>query len=593
MNSRRWTNSTKILVASSLVILAIVLLITFRAMISPTIVAFLLAFILSYPVNWIQKQTGWPRVAVVAGIYVTLIASAALAPALVLPRILELPASLQQALEELIADLQSASTGSLFRFGNFSYDLSVDRLFDDIGTGLQQILLFASRNPLSIARGVTTGILTIIYVLVLNFWLLKDWQKFQRVLIELLPSDYQEDARRLGQQLGTVWNAFLRGQILLGTVVGTVTWIALSIVGMPNAGGLALLAGLMEFLPTVGPGFSTTIAAALALFQGSTWIPITNLTFMMIVIFIYAVIGQVETTYLIPRLVGGRVQLHPAVTFVGIINGAIVFGVLGVLLATPIMASVRVILIYISRKMSDLEPFEAIGQSQSAVRIPGLIAGRKIEAIVFDLDGTLVNIEWQFAENIAQRMTWLDPILSMQQRTQLVRRFMVGSEGLINFTISQLQRLQLNQDLERVLPLFNGLRGYPHVQQMKLVPGIKDTILTLSKEYRLALFSTRERSDVEQGLAHAGLDISMFNTIMTRNDVRNIVPHSEPLLSTADQLDVNVSNMLVVSDTDSNLRSASAAEMVTVGVLYGLGREQDMQHADVVIYTADELSEWL
>ena len=141
MNSRRWTNSTKILVASSLVILAIVLLITFRAMISPTIVAFLLAFILSYPVNWIQKQTGWPRVVVVAGIYVTLIASAALAPALVLPRILELPASLQQALEELIADLQSTSTGSVFRFGNFSYDLSVDRLFDDIGTGLQQILL--------------------------------------------------------------------------------------------------------------------------------------------------------------------------------------------------------------------------------------------------------------------------------------------------------------------------------------------------------------------------------------------------------------------------------------------------------------------
>ena len=593
MNSRRWTNPTKILVASSLVVLVIVLMITFRTMIAPTIVAFLLAFILSYPVNWIQKQTGWPRVAVVACIYVILLASAALAPALVLPRLMELPASLQKAIEELITELQSTSTGPLFRFGNFSYELSVDRLFDDMGTALQQILVVATRNPLLIARGVTTGILTIIYVLVLNFWLLKDWQKFQRVLVEQLPSDYQEDARRLGQQLGTVWNAFLRGQIVLGTVVGIATWIPLAIVGMPNAGGLALMAAFMEFLPTVGPGFSSALGTALALFQGSTWIPVSNLTFMLIVMLIYAVIAQVETTYLIPRLVGGRVQLHPAITFVGIINGAIVFGVLGVLLATPIMASVRVILIYISRKMSDLEPFDAMNQSQSAVRIPGLIAGRKIEAIAFDFDGTLINIEWGFADKIARYLDWMNPIISITQRKYAIRRTMVGIEGLINFLISQLRRLKLEQDLERALPVFNGLRGYPTVLQMQLVPGIGETLSVLSTQYQLALFSTRERSDVELGLANAGFDISIFDAVIVLDDVRNIVPHSEPLLSAANQLQVNVNNLLVVSDTDSNLRSASAAEMATAGVLYGLGREQDMHHADLVITSADELTEWL
>jgi predicted PurR-regulated permease PerM len=66
MSSRRWSNVTKIIVAAALAILALILIITFRALIPATIVAFLLAFILSYPVNWIQRQTGWARSTAVA-----------------------------------------------------------------------------------------------------------------------------------------------------------------------------------------------------------------------------------------------------------------------------------------------------------------------------------------------------------------------------------------------------------------------------------------------------------------------------------------------------------------------------------------------
>ena len=61
MNSRRWSNVTKIIVVSSLALIALILMVTFRTMIAPTIVAFLLAFILGYPVNWIQRRTGWAR----------------------------------------------------------------------------------------------------------------------------------------------------------------------------------------------------------------------------------------------------------------------------------------------------------------------------------------------------------------------------------------------------------------------------------------------------------------------------------------------------------------------------------------------------
>ena len=73
MTTRRWNTTTKIIVASILALLGIVLLVTFRQVIAPTIVAFLLAFVLGYPVNWLQQRTGWGRGATVIAVYVMVV----------------------------------------------------------------------------------------------------------------------------------------------------------------------------------------------------------------------------------------------------------------------------------------------------------------------------------------------------------------------------------------------------------------------------------------------------------------------------------------------------------------------------------------
>ncbi len=111
MGSRRWSNVTKIIVVATLVVLGISIMVTFRAMIAPTVVAFLLAFILSYPVNWLQRNTGWARGAIVAVIYVALLALLILTPVLVIPRSAEILLSLRVTLEQLSTSLQSVSTG--------------------------------------------------------------------------------------------------------------------------------------------------------------------------------------------------------------------------------------------------------------------------------------------------------------------------------------------------------------------------------------------------------------------------------------------------------------------------------------------------
>lgn len=591
MNSRRWSNVTKIIVTAALVVLTIVLMVTFSAMISPTIIAFLLAFIMSRPVNWIQRQTGWARGACVVLLYVVLLALLALMPALFIPRSIALFMSLRQTLEELIASLRSTQAKPLFVFG--SYQLSPEMLLQQMGDVLQNILVLATADPLSLFRGVTTGILSVIYVLVLNFWLLKDSQMFRRVIFEQIPIDYQEDVRRLGQELGKIWHAFLRGQLVLSLVVGTMVWSTLLIVGMPNAAGLALLAGVMEVIPQLGTGVSTTIGTAVALFQGSNWLPASHVTFAIIVCVIYVVIAQVEHVYLIPRFVGGRVKLHPAVTFVGIINGAIAFGVLGVLLATPVIASVRIILAYMYRKLLDLEPFEPLHSTQVGVRIRGLIAGRKIESVIFDLDGTLTMLDLQLVDWAVNRLHWADPIVAASQRRSIMQRLMIGMEGMVNFVISQLIRLRLQHDLKRLLPLFNRLRGYSSARQMTAVGGVGDYLVELSTRYRLGLISTRDCEAVRRFLMKAGLDQRIFEVIIAQEDVTHLLPHSEALLTIVNRLNVEPSQMLMVSDTDTNLRASRAMGMATAGVLWGLGCEPDMRDADLVLNQAAELVECL
>jgi predicted PurR-regulated permease PerM/phosphoglycolate phosphatase-like HAD superfamily hydrolase len=592
MNSRRWSNVTKIIVAAALAILAIVLVITFRAMIPSTIVAFLLTFVLSYPVNWLQRRTGWSRGAAVGTLYLAIFVLLTLTPALAIPRLLSLLTSLQETLEQLIASLQTTGSGFLFTLGN--YHLSLDNLLQQVGDALQNVLL-ATANPLSIFRGVTNGVVQFVYVLVVNFWLLTDLQKLRRALYEQIPADYQDDMRRLAEELGETWQAFLRGQIVLSLVVGLLTWAPLAIIGMPNAGGLAILAGVMEFLPNIGQGISGVIGALVAIFQGSTWLPVGRITFTIIVLIIYAIIAQVENVYLVPQLVGGRLKLHPAVAFVGTVAGALVFGVLGVLLATPVIASARVILVYIYRKLLDLEPFEPERASQSGIRIRGLIAGRKIEGLIIDLDGALTALNWEATHWAVSYFYWLDRTISIEGRKQIARRLMVRLEGSINFLLSQILRFgqPTAPRFNRLLFWFDRWRGYPTADELAPLPGVVACLRRLAPHYQLALITTRDRQSVERFLARHALQDGLFATVLTHEESRNLLPHGEGLLTIARRLQLQPNQLLMVSDSDVNLRAARAMQMATVGVLSGLGNEQDMRDADLTLNSVVELEEWL
>jgi predicted PurR-regulated permease PerM len=124
----------------------------------------------------------------------------------------------------------------------------------------------------------------------------------------------------------------------------------------------------LEIIPNIGPTIAAIPAVLIAYFQGSTYLPLSNGWFALLVIGLYVVIQQLENNILVPRIIGRSLNLHPLVVIIGAIAGASLAGVLGMFLAAPILASLRTLGNYVNCKLLDLEPFDEHEASSSPVQ---------------------------------------------------------------------------------------------------------------------------------------------------------------------------------------------------------------------------------
>jgi predicted PurR-regulated permease PerM len=129
------------------------------------------------------------------------------------------------------------------------------------------------------------------------------------------------------------------------------------ILGVQNSLALGLLSGLLEFIPTVGPVIGAVVAVLVALFQPSNYLGLAPWQYALAVLALMIVIQQLENNLLVPRIVGGALDLRPLIVIVGVFMGASLFGILGAILAAPVIASMKLLGTYAWRKLFDLPPF--------------------------------------------------------------------------------------------------------------------------------------------------------------------------------------------------------------------------------------------
>jgi predicted PurR-regulated permease PerM len=216
------------------------------------------------------------------------------------------------------------------------------------------------------------------------FYLLKDGAKFVTSIIDVAPPGYRTDARRLFTELGHVWNAYLRGQLILSSFIGLVVFITAALLGVPNAPVLGLISFTLEFVPTIGPLIALIPASLLALLSESATIPgLSGITFAIVVIVVWTTIQNIQAIFVTPRVMGDSLDLHPIIVIIGVLVGASLAGALGVILAAPTIATLRLFGGYIYQKWFDQPPFPE--PSAAPPSPPGLLArlfGRRPAPVV-------------------------------------------------------------------------------------------------------------------------------------------------------------------------------------------------------------------
>lgn len=352
----RWDKTTKVVVAVLLIALAVAALYAFRIVFVPLIIGAILAYALTPVVGFIKRVLRLPHGLATGIVY--LIGLAIIIPLLVLsaPWVIDRVLFIRDELIRFVAYLNTVETLSVVGF-----EISVSELSGEITNALRAAIGRAATESLRLLFNAATLLLFAIFTLLIAFYLTRDAERFVETLSGLVPLQYREDILLLLGEIDAVWTAFLRGQVTLALVGGTILTAVSAAIGLPQPILMGILGGLAEFLPSVGSAIWLAIALTLALINGSTTLPVSKPVFLLIVLAAHTLYTQFDLNYLIPRIVGGRVRLHPMVVILGIIVGIKVGGILGILLAAPTIASLRVIGRYIYARLLDLDPFPMVG----------------------------------------------------------------------------------------------------------------------------------------------------------------------------------------------------------------------------------------
>ena len=348
-----WPLPLKLFVSACLLALAVFLAWRFSITLTPVILASILAFVLSPIVGWLETRIRIRRGWATALVFLVLISLAAIGPVMLIPRLIEEGERLNFNLGEILRTIETFMGKPVVIGG---YSIGVGQLLEQLVQYLQSLGQPFYGRTLGVAVEVVGSLAWSIFILITSFYFLKDSSKLNAWLEGLPPAAYRGEFVALKAQLNLVWSAFFRGQLILATVVAAGFTVVGAAIGLPYALAMGVLAGLMEFLPSLGHAIWLLIATLLVLFRGSSWIPLQHWAVALIVIGMHLLFEQFDLNYLIPRIVGREVRLHPLIVIWGVVAGALLGGVLGILLAAPTIASARVLMRYLRGYLFDETP---------------------------------------------------------------------------------------------------------------------------------------------------------------------------------------------------------------------------------------------
>jgi predicted PurR-regulated permease PerM len=326
MNQTQTINiSTSTIFRIILILLGLVFLYIIRDVLMMVFVAIIIASAINGPASWLQRHRV-PRVLGVTFLYLLLFLVLALIISLILPPLAEQVKHLAVAFPEYIEKIGLSLQGWWEKYKGEGENLQ--NFLDRVSEKLTQ----AASSVFATTVGIFGGLVSSMVILVISFYLAVQERGVKKFLMSLTPIEHQAYISDLVERIQMKMGGWLRGQLLLILIVGLLTFIGLSLLGVKYALVLALIAGLLEIIPYIGPIMATVPAVILAFFQSPS--------LALLVILLYAVIQQLENHIIVPQVMRKTVGLNPIIIIIVMLVGAKLAGIIGIILAVPIAAAV-------------------------------------------------------------------------------------------------------------------------------------------------------------------------------------------------------------------------------------------------------------
>lgn len=222
---------------------------------------------------------------------------------------------------------------------------SLRQVLDETIRRSEQVLLSYIRAAATFALALFSQALNLVVAPILAYYMLRDLKLIKESVAALLPPSTRRELFSLFHEIDAVWGGFVRGHLLVSFIVGVLSFLGLTLLGIDFALVIGIVAGLFDIIPYFGPIIGALPAVAIALLES----PLKA----GYVVVLFLVIHQLESTVISPKILGERVGLHPLAVIFALLVGGNAAGIAGLLLAVPLVASGKALLSYLWRKRTE------------------------------------------------------------------------------------------------------------------------------------------------------------------------------------------------------------------------------------------------
>ena len=292
------------------------------------------------PVTYRLSTKKFPVSVAVLTVYFFFLAAMVAAGIFFIPELALNIRELMETLPELVGRYENIFNNFIFSINSSKWSDQVKEvILNEIEDGIeavQDLLVKVLENGLNIIMDIVRIIVDFTIAMVITYYIIKDGDKFRDYILFLLPRGWRAGAIDLGKKISRILAGFIQGQLMTALIVGVLETIGLMLVGMKYPLVLGMIGGLANIIPYFGPYIGAIPAIAIAL----TISPLK----VAWVAGVFILIQQIDNNFISPKMIEGKLSLHPVATILAVLVGGEFFGITGMLLAVPVMAILRVLI---------------------------------------------------------------------------------------------------------------------------------------------------------------------------------------------------------------------------------------------------------